>query len=262
VENLGWKVAHDEDVVVATRTPTNINKLKDPHWVGAVCKEVHDRVYERAKRGDLLLTLGGDHSIATGSISAILRAHPETYVIWVDAHADINTPETTGSGNLHGMPVAFLAKLAGDVEGFEWLREIPALRLDRIFYVGLRDVDEGEKELLKKHGIKHFWSREVSDKGIAAVTTEVLEAVKGLPIHISFDIDALDPVHAPATGTPVHDGITLDDGIYLCQKLADTGRVVSMDLVEVNPLLSDAAGADITHKSGLELVNNALRRKA
>jgi len=262
VENLGWKVTHNEDVKIIARSPSKINKLKDPHWVGAVCKELHERFYDKAKNGDFCLTLGGDHSIAAGSISAALKANPDTYVIWVDAHADINTPETTDSGNLHGMPVAFLAHIAGEVPGFEWLRDIPILRFDRICYVGLRDVDEGEKVILQQQGIKHFWASDVSTKGIAAVTEEILEATKGLPIHISFDIDGLDPVYAPATGTAVHDGITLQDGIYLCQKLADTGRIISMDLVEVNPTLSDKTGADITNASAIELVSAALRRKA
>jgi len=159
------------------------------------------------------------------------------------------------------MPVAFLAKLAGDVEGFEWLKDVPALRPERLIYFGLRDVDEGEKVLLKEHNIRHYNAHDIHRRGAAAITEEILEATQGLSIHISFDIDALDPEHAPATGTPVKDGVTLEDGKYLCQKLAATGRVISADLVEVNPSLSDSTGAHVTHASALEIVKCALGRR-
>jgi len=261
VKNLGWEVVYDADVPIPPRTETQVNKLKDPLWVGGVCKDVYNSVHARAKNGDLCLVLGGDHSIAIGSIGAMLTAHPDLCVIWVDAHADINTPDTTDSGNLHGMPVAFLAKLTGEVPGFEWLHDIRPLPLDRLVYIGLRDVDEGEKVLLKKYNIKHYTSDDVARVGIAAVMEEVVAYVKDSSIHISFDIDALDPNFAPATGTPVPDGMTLQDGKYICEKLAATGKVVSMDVVEVNPKLSDSTGAGITHDSAVQLVKTALGRR-
>lgn len=261
VESLGWKVVSDQDVPVPTPVQTTVEKLKNPHWVGDVCRGVYEKVYERVKGGEACLNIGGDHSIAAGSIAAVLKRRPDAFIVWVDAHADINTPATTESGNLHGMPVAFLARLAGDVPGFEWMRDVPKLRPDRLVYVGLRDVDEGEKVLLKDHNIKHYYSHNVARQGIAEVTKEILELTAGLPIHISFDIDALDPTHAPATGTPVHEGLTLEDGKHLCSKLAATGRVVSIDLVEVNPSLSDADGARVTDESAIEIIKAALTRK-
>jgi len=261
VKQLGWEVVHDQDVQIAPRIHSTVNKLKDPHWVGSVCKQVADHVYERAKEGDLVLTLGGDHSIATGTIAAVLSNRPDTLIVWVDAHADINTPDSTDSGNLHGMPVAFLAKIAGEVPGFEWLNDKPTLSLARIVYVGLRDVDAGEKEILREHNIKHYWASDVARLGITAVMDEIIAYSKDLPIHISFDIDGLDPNYAPATGTPVNNGITLDDGKHLCERIAATGRLVSMDLVEVNPSLSDSDGAGVTHDSAIQLVKSALQRR-
>jgi len=261
VTQLGWKVVHDEDVTIIPRIKSTVNKLKDPHWVGAVTKDICDYVYERVKGGEMCVNLGGDHSIATGTIAAALKARPDICIVWVDAHADINTPDTTDSGNLHGMPVAFLAKIVGEVEGFEWLKNVPTLRPDQIAYIGLRDVDEGEKKLLKDLGITHFWAHDVARRGITAVMDEIVAFTANRPIHISFDIDALDPNYAPATGTPVRDGITLDDGTHICERLAATGRVVSMDLVEVNPSLSDKDGAGKTHDSSVQLIKAALQRR-
>jgi len=261
VTQLGWKIVDDGDVQIIPKVNSRVNKLKDPHWVGAVCKQVAVYVEDRVKAGEMVLTLGGDHSIATGSIAAVLSKRPDTLVVWVDAHADINTPDSTDSGNIHGMPVAFLAKIAGEVPGFEWLKDKPLLTPARIVYIGLRDVDDGEKVLLRDLNIKHYWSSDVARLGITTVMDEIIAYSKDLPIHISFDIDALDPNYAPATGTPVRDGITLADGKHICERIAATGRLVSMDMVEVNPTLSDHDGAGVTHESAIQLVKAALQRR-
>jgi len=258
IEASGWNIVCDEDIKIRERSFANLNKLKEPVWVGNVCEDLAVKVQHTMADGSFCLTLGGDHSIAAGSIAGVLKNNPDTFVVWVDAHADINTPETTDSGNLHGMPVAFLAKIAGTVQGFEYLQNFPTLRPDRILYVGLRDVDLGEKDILQEKNIRQYSAQDVATRGIAAITEEILEVVKGFPIHISFDIDALDPAHAPATGTPVSGGMTLDDGKHLCQKLAATGRVTSMDMVEVNPSLGDKEAAAITVKSALDLIKATL----
>jgi len=258
----GWNVVGDEDIKIREKSHTNLTKLKEPLWVGNVCEDLALKVHHTMQSGAFCLTLGGDHSIAAGSIAGVLKNNPDTFVVWVDAHADINTPETTDSGNLHGMPVAFLAKIAGTVPGFEYLANFPTLRSDRLLYVGLRDVDAGEKIILQERNIRQYSAHDVAKRGIASITEEVLEATKGCPIHISFDIDALDPSHAPATGTPVRDGMTLDDGKHLCQKLAATGRVMSMDMVEVNPSLGGTKEAvDVTVKSALELITTTLEAR-
>lgn len=137
--------------------------MKRPKFVSAVTKEVSEQVYNYAKDGKLVLTLGGDHSIAIGTISGTARAIRERLgreiaVIWVDAHADINTPETSGSGNIHGMPVAFLTGLATEKreDMFGWLEDHHRLNLKKLVYIGLRDIDRGEKKILREHGIKAF----------------------------------------------------------------------------------------------------------
>lgn len=166
-EDLDFKVAYDGQVhsyseLYPAEDPPYRN-MKRPKFCSAVTKEVSEQVYNYAKDGKLVLTLGGDHSIAIGTISGTAKAMRERLgrelaVVWVDAHADINTPETSESGNIHGMPVAFLTGLAKEErpDVFGWLKEHHMLSTKKLVYIGLRDIDKGEKKILKEHGIKAF----------------------------------------------------------------------------------------------------------
>jgi len=139
-----------------------------------------------------------------GTISGTLNSYPEACVIWIDAHADLNSIETTETGNIHGMPVSFLLGIGSKVEEFSWVK--PLLKTNKLVYIGLRDVDAGEKKLLKENNIKAFSMHEVDRYGIGKVVEMALDHVnpnRDLPIHLSFDVDALDPTVAPSTGTPV-----------------------------------------------------------
>ena len=258
----------------------------------------------------MVLTLGGDHSIAIGTVSGIARAVKERFagrrelaVLWVDAHADINTPETSDSGNVHGMPLAWLTGLAradkgegGRREIFGWLNEGgddgaaassatadnsingssggaangvagekgaggiegAALSLRKLVYIGLRDVDPGEKAILREHGIRAFSMNDIDRHGIGRVMDMALAHIgQDTPIHLSFDVDALDPQWAPSTGTPVRGGLTLREGDFICECVHETGSLVAMDLVEVNPLLVDD-GREETVRAGVSLVRCAL----
>jgi arginase len=194
-----------------------------------------------------------------GTIAGTCAVYNDLCVIWVDAHADINTPETTTSGNLHGCPVAFLLGIVGQVPNYEWLK--PCLKPDRIVYIGLRDVDQGEKEILKKFGIKAFSMYHVDKYGIGKVVEMALDHVnpnRDRPIHLSFDVDALDPSVAPATGTPVRGGLSFREGHYICEAINETGCLVAMDLVEVNPLLGDSNSLTQTVQVGCGLIRCAL----
>jgi arginase len=175
--------------------------------------------------------------------------------VWVDAHADINTPQTTQSGNLHGCPLSFLLGIAGEIESYEWLK--PTLAAKDLVYIGLRDVDEGEKRLLRKHNIKAFSMFEVDKYGIGKVVEMALDHVnpnRDRPIHLSFDVDALDPSVAPSTGTPVRGGLTFREGHYICEALAETGLLVALDLMEVNPMLGDEQSLMETVTVGCSIV--------
>ena len=166
-DDLGYTLHHDDTVhnysnLMPSSDPDHRN-MKNPLAVSAVTKQLSTQVYDHAKKGRLVLTLGGDHSIAIGTVAGTSRAIKERLgreiaVIWVDAHADINTPETSGSGNIHGMPVAFLTGLAKEEKAdiFGWLGDETALSLKKLVYIGLRDIDRGEKKILREHGIKAF----------------------------------------------------------------------------------------------------------
>jgi arginase len=261
VEGLGWKINYDNDVSCDPVSTTEVvGTLRNPKWVGSVCQQLNEVVYSRAKEGEFCLMIGGDHSIAAGSINGILRARPDTCVVWVDAHADINTPESSPSGNLHGMPVSILMGIA-KIPGFEWQTSL--LRPDRIAYVGLRDLDEGEKVILRQRGIAAYSMSDVDRHGIAWVMDQVMARInpnRDRPIHLSFDVDGLDPSVAPATGTPVPGGLTYREGRYICEFLAQEGVLASMDITEVNPALADLHRGNETTTIALQLAQTALGR--
>lgn len=197
-----------------------------------------------------MLTIGGDHSIASGSISALQAHYPSLGVIWVDAHADANTPRSSPSGHYHGMPAAHLLgwfEKAGEMgegvpmhtslPGFEWFKP-GCLAESRLAYIGLRDVDREEGKMLRRSGVRVFTMRDVDKHGIARVVEMAIEAVgpsMDNPLHLSLDIDSVDPHFAPGTGTAARGGLSYREIHYICEEAALTRRLVSMDLVEVNP---------------------------
>lgn len=244
--------------------------MKNPRSVSAVTEQISELVYQQARQGRLALTLGGDHSIAIGTVSGVARAIRERFpdkpqsneiaVIWVDAHADINTPETSDSGNIHGMPVSFLTNLAtSDEPGiFDWLNDHHKISVSKLVYIGLRDVDAGEKKILRQNKIKAFSMHDIDRHGIGRIMDSALEYIgQDTPIHLSFDVDALDPMWAPSTGTPVRGGLTLREGDFICEAVAETGQCVGVDLVEVNPRLVEGGVSD-TVRAGVSLVRCAL----
>ena len=255
---------HSYDELMPSSDPPHRNMLK-PRAVSAVTEALGKQVYDHAKEGRFVLTLGGDHSIAIGTISGTAKAIRERLgremaVIWVDAHADINTPETSDSGNIHGMPVAFLTGLASDKPDapFGWLKDEHRVSVKKLVYIGLRDVDRGEKKILRENGIKAFSMHDIDRHGIGKVMDMALGWIgSDTPIHLSFDIDALDPRFAPSTGTAVRGGLTLREGDFIAECVHETGSLVALDLVEVNPSLEEAGAAE-TVRSGVSIVRCAL----
>jgi len=269
LKGLNWTVKFDghhmfENISVEDDPPIDI--VKRPRLVSNVTKAVAETVGAHVRAGQLPLTIGGDHSLALGTISGTLSQYPDACVIWIDAHADINTVATTDSGNLHGMPVSFLLGLTGNEElreNFAWISSAPNNKLpaSRLVYIGLRDVDDGEKKILKDHEIKAFSMHHVDKYGIGKVVEMALDHVnpnRDLPIHLSFDVDALDPSVAPSTGTPVRGGLTFREGHYICEAMHETGLLVALDIMEVNPSLEDAAAVKQTVAIGCSLARAAL----
>lgn len=216
--------------------------------VGAACEAIYQALLPAAEREEFVLTLGGDHSIPLGTLPAILEKRPKTKVVWVDAHADLNTPLTSGSGNMHGQPLGLLTRGiyppgVSSLPGFEWLQ--PCLDPSDIIYIALRDVDKYEKSFIRDLGITAYTMFDIDRLGIGEVMKRVLREVgEDNNIHLSFDIDACDPFYAPSTGTKVGGGLTFREAHFICESLADTRRLTSMDMVEVNTTLNPEMAED------------------
>ena len=203
----------------------------------------HDAVWQALQQGRLPIMLGGDHTLATGSISAVARhcraKGQRLRVLWLDAHSDCNTPENSPSGNLHGMPVASLCGL-----GPQPLTHLggssPALLPAQIRQVGIRSVDQGEKRLIKEYGLDVYDMRYIDEIGMKRAMEEALEGVDAdTHVHVSFDVDFLDPAIAPGVGTTVPGGPNYREAQLVMEMIADTGRVGSVDIVELNPAFDD-----------------------
>ncbi|XP_036377040.1 arginase-1 [Megalops cyprinoides] len=217
-----------------------VGKVKRPRAVGRANEKLAGAVHAIKKDGHTCALLGGDHSLAIGSILGHAAAQRDLCVVWVDAHADINTPLTSPTGNIHGQPVSYLVRELQSkipvMPGFSWIK--PCISAQDIVYIGLRDVDPEEHYILKYLGIKTFSMTEVDHLGIAKVMEETCDHIFSKvkrPIHLSYDIDALDPSVSPATGTPVVGGLTYREGIYIAEKICQTGLLSAVDMVEVNP---------------------------
>ena len=192
-----------------------------------VCNDLAGIVDEAVRGGGLPIVLGGDHSIAVGTLQGLTRARGTAPgLVWIDAHADINSPASSSSGNVHGMPLYFALK-----HGF-------ALA-DHAVQIGLRDVDPNEKQLLREFGVRTFTMSDVDKLGMVHVMEEAL-AIAGAddrPIHVSFDMDAIDPSEAPGTGTPVKGGLSYREAHLVMEMLYESGRLGSIEIVEINPIL-------------------------
>ena len=200
-----------------------------------------EAVYAELQAGRMPVMLGGDHCLGLGSITAVARHCRETgkrlRVLWLDAHADFNTHEVTPSGNIHGMPVACLCGL-GPRELTHLGGDAPAIRPDEIRQIGIRSVDPGEKRLVKEYGLDIYDMRYIDEVGMKRAMEEALEGVDAnTHLHVSFDVDFLDPSIAPGVGTTVLGGPNYREAQLVMEMIADTGRMASLDIVELNPLL-------------------------
>jgi arginase len=192
-----------------------------------VCEELARFVEESVRSGGLPIVLGGDHSIAMGTLAGLTRARSAPPgLVWIDAHSDINNPQSSPSGNVHGMPLWFALK-----NGYA--------RAETTAQIGLRDVDEVEKRLLRESGVRAFSMTDVDRHGVTHVMQEALAiaGANGRPIHVSFDMDAIDPSEAPGTGTPVKGGLSFREAHLAMEMLYESGQLQSIEMVEINPIL-------------------------
>ncbi len=262
IAELGYEVRDLGDMrLERPQTPPRPDdKLKYVEEIHDACEKLAKEVHDILTTGDLPLVLGGDHSIAIGSISGVAsycRDRQENLgLIWFDAHADMNTPDSTPSGNIHGMPLAALlgfgAPQLTDVAGFA-----PKLNPKFCAHVGARDVDRGERELVRQLGIRLFTMREIDERGMSACMDEAIAIASQASggYAVTFDVDALDPGDAPGSGTLVRGGLTYREAHLGMEKIAETGRMLSLEVVEINTAL------DVNNKTaelGVELILSAL----
>lgn len=208
------------------------------------CARLAALVADVVGNGALPLVLGGDHSIALGTLAGLRRAAGEPGgVIWIDAHGDLNTPGTSPSGNVHGMPLAAALGLAG--EGFSHpALELPAVDPGRVVLLGVRSLDPAERVLIRETGIRAITMTEIDRIGIERAVLEAIDRASGPGfVHVSLDLDAIDPEVAPGVGTPVQGGLTYREAHLACEDLAESGLVGSLELVEVNPILDRENGS-------------------
>jgi arginase len=222
--------------------------------VAQACETMYRAGQQAIEAGCLPLFIGGDHSIALGTIGGVTHEKP-CGVLWIDAHGDFNTPETSPSGNLHGMPLAALLGL-GAPALVNLGRPGPKLEPSQVILIGVRDLDPGERALLKEQRVGIYTMRDIDEKGMAQVAREALARLSHLPcLHVSLDMDCLDPTSAPGVGTPVPGGLTYREAHLLMEIIADNARIGSIDVVEINPILDRQ---NETGRIALELVASLL----
>ncbi len=259
---LGHEVVEsfDVEVVAPELTDPGDPTARFLTQITDVCTRLADRVEQHLDLGHFPVVLGGDHSVAIGTISGLARhwrkKGESIGVIWVDAHTDMNTPGTSPSGNIHGMPLAVLLgrghgsllSIAGDQ---------PALDPKKVCVIGARDVDSTERALVKELGVRVYTMSELDDRGTAACVREAIAiASEGtVGVHLSFDLDGVDPEHAPGVGTPVPGGLNLRESHLVCEKLAQTGKLLGIEMVELNPVLDHQ---NVTGRLAVWLILSAL----
>lgn len=244
IEALGHKVS---DTFALSAPTQEMHDFGDPHaryltQITDVCARLADRVEAGLEAGRFPVVLGGDHSVAIGTISGLARywrkRGKRIGVVWVDAHTDMNTPATSPSGNIHGMPLAVLLG-HGPKELVAIAGSEPALDPRNVCIIGLRDVDVSERALVRDTGVRAYTMSELDDRGTGVCVNEALTRVLDgtVGVHLSFDLDGVDPQHAPGVGTPVPGGLSFRESHLICEKTAATGKLLGVEMVEFNPVI-------------------------
>jgi len=262
LRRLGYTVAREEDIP-APAMETRSTEHRDARFKSEildVCTKLALKVKSILQDNEFPLIIGGDHSIAMGTVSGVSSFYRDQNkkigLIWFDAHGDMNTPGTSPSGNIHGMP---LAHLLG--QGDEDLRNIcgfhPKVDQHNVVLIGVRDLDAGERRIIKESGIHTFTMREIDEQGMASVAAQALEIVNDgtAGFHVSFDVDGCDPTVIPGSGTLVPGGVSFREAHLLLEYCADDGNLLSMEIVELNPFLDER---NISAKRTLQLILSAM----
>ena len=262
IRGMGYTLAREEDILVPameTRPPED-SEARFKTQILSVCTELATRVKELMDAGEFPLVIGGDHSIAMGTVAGV-SAHyrergEEMGLIWFDAHGDMNIPGVSPSGNIHGMPLAHLLG-RGDPDLAGILGFSPKLNPDKVVLIGIRDIDAGERKIINESGIHVFTMRDIDEHGMAKVARRAMEIVTDgtSGFHVSFDVDGCDPSVIPGSGTLVPGGVRFREAHLLLEYCADSRQMTSMEVVELNPFMDHK---NISAERTLDLIASAL----
>ena len=263
--SLGYEVEDLGNIVVEQpeKLPVGPSNARYLSQIAQTCERLAEMVHHSAGNGSVPLVLGGDHSVAVGTVTG-MAAHfrergEKIGLIWVDAHADMNTPESSPSGNIHGMPLACIIGVGPpeltNLSGFA-----PKVDPTSVAIIGLRSVDEIERQNVRGAGVHAFTMRDIDERGLRSVMREAIGHVTrgAAGFHLSFDMDAVDPQEAPGVGTPVRGGITYREAHLAMETVCDSGKMVSMEMVEVNPVIDEV---NRTALLAVELIMSAMGKR-
>jgi arginase len=257
ISDLGYDYEDRGNVgtAVAEAIPAGDEHARFLPQIKETCGHIAELVAGAAAGGSIPIVLGGDHSVGLGTLGGLHRVHGPGGVLWIDAHGDLNSPETSPSGNVHGMVLAAALGLAGErFQGDGW--DLPALMPSRVALIGVRSLDEGERELLKDLDALVFTMSDVDRLGVERALGEALAHIAGPGfVHVSLDMDVVDPDVAPGVGTPVRGGLNYREAHLAMELIAESGLATSLDVVEVNPILDRE---NETGKLAVELVASGL----
>ena len=261
IQKMGYHIADDYNIPVAAREDCDIGNGNIRYKAGILdaCRFLAEKTEASVKAGNIPLILGGDHSLSIGSISGIAKHFVEKNqdigVIWFDAHADINIPDSSPSGNIHGMPLAHLLGY-GDEDFINIMGFSPKIKPENVVLIGVRDIDAKERAILRASNITVYTMRDIDEQGMSAIGDKAVDIAtrNTAGFHLSFDVDGCDPDVIPGSGTLVSGGVNFREAHLLLEKCADSRSMLSMDIVELNPFLDDK---NISAERAVSLIQSA-----
>ena len=265
LRKMGYELMLDKDIPVIQREtlehkPDTESSARFKSEILQVCKDLADTTYSALQKGHFPLITGGDHSVAMGSVSAVSHFYYEQQqeigLLWFDAHGDMNTPESSPSGNIHGMPLAHLLG-DGDQDLIDILAPGAKVKPENVVLMGVRDIDKNEQKIIRDSGVHVFTMRDIDEQGMAAVSREALRLVNQgtAGFHLSFDLDGCDPSVIPGTGTTVQGGVNYREAHLLLELCAESEKMLAMDVVELNPFLDQK---NVSAERAVLLIKSAL----
>ncbi len=264
LQKMGYDVCPEIDVPVPTIEASQLGqgKTKFKDQILSVCQTLCRVTKESLSQGEIPLIIGGDHSIAMGSVSGVASFYKEKQqdigLLWFDAHGDMNLPDTSPSGNIHGMPLAhLLGRGDPDLSSIGGIN--PAIKPENVVLIGIRDIDDRERKVIRESGITAFTMSDIDEQGMTAISRQALEIVcdNTAGFHLSFDVDGCDPSVMPGSGTLVPGGVNFREAHQLLENCAKTGKMVSMDVAELNPFLDDK---NVSAERAVTLIQSAFGR--